>query len=1341
MANSVDLHLNIQNSLEKQLTKSNKQMTSFNDLLSESDLATGKIKKNWIGTVNVMDKAKGALRRLGSTARDLVPAFSVIFSTAIVVESTREVIKHSQAFRELSYRMGDGVESTMQYTQAMTEASKATGLATDDISELIVDLRSLRVPLENIQEAVTITAQFSEVTGVASNSSARLYGELMRTGRMSESMTQSMMLGMTRVQKEFGLSSSEAETLADGLVTITQRMNQLGKSAQETRRMTQGTVALAVAFSKVGIEAGKALEIITDLLDPEQVESNAFLYAKLGISISDAFEGNVDVVGEMIPRMRELGQQLRNMSGPAAVAMARSLGMPLQTLRQFGEIDISQIPEMQRLMTEEGMNASEAFAAMQSKTRGLDKMISAIGNQIRAVIGGLANNLGKELGDAVDSIRNFDLTNVINSLTEMGKKVLEFGKNIDWNEAIEKLLNGIKTFIGFMGNIPKMLPAIGIGIFMLFRTIRRRAYTAFTGMGKDFNKELVTAIDGAFSMMDERLRNISEHRITPRVETGKPGVFSEENIARRNRKMDETLDLQKAFVDRQYNISKTEVEMLAIDKEKIENRMRYLSVQEQSRGLTHREYDEFKNLSKMHIEASREYEREVLRRNRVERRLEEERKNVLKMRSNESLKQLATEAQRQKSNYESSLGNSREAIENQKLRNKEIARTLQLIEQEKQWALAEGNAEAAASLLESESKFQKLKMEGLETLRLEKENRNEAIKKIREIRDRNEEINEIYRRRTGVVMDLSEEARELKGAHRIVSRAMESVGVGYRRAVYGISQVWRGIRDSVGNITDSIRYNTSYFVKQLRDQTGRTILNVGKNVAMAPLKGMKSLTQGFGRALKSNIGRMIGPMAIIGLAMKLLQPVIEELQPVINILTDALKNVFIKILQAIGPPLLRVLSALMPILAMLVNTALPILIMSLGGVMKIINVLIDALGLLVKGISAIPGVGNRLDGVVEVISGIGDEVSEGAINAFQAGREMMHKDNKVLSDDVVKGIQESLTSTADKFASGDIVVSTKEGEDRFGGATVSLDKAGNIVVDYPEKEEKISLEDKISSLIETLDAYSRTSQTKIEGALSGANVLSSWASQFTGNEFQGLHTAINQINRLQDAFDSGEIGHDGFLSAYKGIFEGLINDESLPQDLRDGLKEFYDGLGESANKLLDEEVEKVEKLGIWGSWMKFAAGVEEKIFNFFRGGGGEENGVKVPTITPVDQEYAHEIRSAADAVNDRFRPGGFLNDGVIFKDNKIIQTHEDDHIIASKNKPQVLDDTRISKRSVEERNDNREVIQALQQIVSGIEGMLIEGRKTSENLEHIKGYSNKTASNTRYVKTPSMESL
>ena len=341
---SISLHLDIQNSLVKTLQQTQVLMRGFNDSLAGAGKLTRTVNDH-IDEISESSKkitvhTKAWNVALGKT-RDLfmhiMAPVAAIFSVAKIVDVTRAMLEHNTVLTQLSYRMGDMGKTTSELTSAMYGIADAIGISTDKAITLVSTLRKLRVPADQIREMGITTAKFAEVTGTSADLSAQLAGNLMRVGKLGTKDTKDLMTAMAGVQRQVGLTDEQMNSLAQSTIGFTQYLSQIGRSAAEIKDFNKGVVNLAGAFEKVGLKAEKAAEMIDSLIDPGRIEENALMLSKLGISIADIVAGEVDME-DIQKGMAGLGQEIKDMGGPAGAALAKSMGMSRKELIAMADL-------------------------------------------------------------------------------------------------------------------------------------------------------------------------------------------------------------------------------------------------------------------------------------------------------------------------------------------------------------------------------------------------------------------------------------------------------------------------------------------------------------------------------------------------------------------------------------------------------------------------------------------------------------------------------------------------------------------------------------------------------------------------------------------------------------------------------------------------------------------------------------------------------------------------------------------------------------------------------------------------------------------------------------------
>lgn len=487
MAGEVDLHLNIANGLEKSVDNAKNSMKQFNDVSQKTN--------------KIAEKINQGFQAIGNSIKAALAPVAALFSVGMVFEFTKSVLEADQAMRNLSYQMGEGGQSAQFLTQSVYDVTTEVGIAIDQSQSLIKTLKEFRVANEDIKQLAIDTARFSKITGASSETAGILAGKLMRVGRLGQEATSDILAGMVKTQRAVGLTTSEVESLSDTIVFTTQHLTQLGKSSAFIEDFTKRTTQLAGAFAEVGVEAQEATKLIERLLDPGQIEDNALLYSKLGISIQDAISGNIDPQ-QVQAGLKGLGSELKNMNQIAASELAKSMGMSLHQLRQMSEMPLGDVTEALGGTA----NASEELAKYQDEQMGPMEKLRQAWNGIQGTLATIVNQFMPIIQEVLGIITDHtdSIIGGINNLVKSGglQKIIENVAGF-----IGKLRTGINTVINVIKNTlsnPKFLIAGLLAVIGVFALLRRKFRSVATDSRQATANALEEGVSSGMSMGAEK---------------------------------------------------------------------------------------------------------------------------------------------------------------------------------------------------------------------------------------------------------------------------------------------------------------------------------------------------------------------------------------------------------------------------------------------------------------------------------------------------------------------------------------------------------------------------------------------------------------------------------------------------------------------------------------------------------------------------------------------------------------------------------------------------------------------------------------------------------------------
>ena len=946
MSDVLRMQLDIQNNLEKDLEKSTKKMKGFNSLIEDAASKFENVGKT------ITKFVIGGLKSMGRVISQIIPGFAALFSVSTIIDAVRGVLEMNKSLTQLSHRMGHGAQGARVLQQTVYNVNAELGIGVEKAEELVSTLTTMRVPLDMMEGMTRTTGLFAELTGLSADRAAELGGNLVTIGRMGQEAVDGIMASMVGVQRAVGLTESEMNSLSDTIGSSTQMLNQMGKTAGEIEQYNRGVVKLAAAFASVGVEAGKVLSIMDDLLDPGEVEKHAFLLSQLGVSLGDAFEGNIDPA-QLVSGFRDLGQTLSGMTGPAAAAMADQLGMSVRDLRQMAELGDDQLASVANAMADGASGAEAMAAAFNEEATGMQKFERAM-EKIKGFIGETA----------------MKFMPVIESL---------FG----WiAENAEKFTGWVSTAIDWfmkLPNIVKMaIPLLIAGVILFFRFMRRRFATTATDASKSLETGVAEGITqgsrkGALAMRQE-FANAKEIDLRVRTEKGAGfqgmmadaelmeirassmgGAFG--NVMRRTAEIHRNLAMSTkplsasseklksmSETNRQnLEISKNERKMiegafkvreqsLKADSRSLQPRLAYLKAQERSGKLTGEEayqmgvIEKRINRNRQLREAGNKRQNDFILFNA------REQDRLMKRLSDEQIINLGIEQQERRRNAEQQKAN----LSDQLSKETERMNLLKLAQEDLDNQLNAGNISVAEKVrLQDEiaikQKEQQEVLSGINAGLMEQEGiLSDVDARLTSI------TTESGRRGLGLV----EGAKAIEGTVSVFGRISDiarTAGRNLTTSVTGaVDRFATGARAAAGAFADRFR----------KENIGATLRGGARAVGRGAAAAGRGAAGAMGGIMKvlGPIGMLVGILTRLEPVQEMLRQVMEKLRAPLQSLAERLMPIIQNVIDMLMPIIDNLVEAIMPLVDILITTLVPIIQRILNVLGPLFNTLVRALG-------------------------------------------------------------------------------------------------------------------------------------------------------------------------------------------------------------------------------------------------------------------------------------------------------------------------------------------------------------------------------------------------------------
>lgn len=397
---------------------------------------------------------------------------SVQDAAAAQTEITADIARlNLQAYNEQGQAMSGLADKQNAYMESMLKVGSATSTKLSEVQDVMNSLARARVgnTRKELEGLAEVGLQMEYAFGLSRGASTDLLRNLRLVGGLGQQEIENVGDAMAGVQSSIGLTSEEATEAAATIGHVVNQMNAMGGAARNIDVVAREVSKMTAEFNQAGLSAQDASQMINKLMDPSQIEENALLYNKLGMSVSDAMDmmaGGGEQMSGMAEKMRELAYDLREQyaGNPRVLQqMAKLHGMDLQTVGKLANKheEILGMSMEQRKAMEEEASLNEQ---MQKAREGINEELKKAGAQLNIVLLELilpiAQAASKIVGKIADGVQAFTAW----------KKNLN--GSYDW---LKKLVDATDSFVllfVLLGGpiIGKVLSGFG-GIFKVLGTI------------------------------------------------------------------------------------------------------------------------------------------------------------------------------------------------------------------------------------------------------------------------------------------------------------------------------------------------------------------------------------------------------------------------------------------------------------------------------------------------------------------------------------------------------------------------------------------------------------------------------------------------------------------------------------------------------------------------------------------------------------------------------------------------------------------------------------------------------------------------------------------------------
>lgn len=275
------------------------------------------------------------------------------------------------------------------------------------------------------------------------------------------------------VQNNVGLTQEEMTKLVDSSTKSVDRLSAFGDNVTALKNVSKATANISAMYKKVGLDIGKATQLMDRFLNPDALEENAYLISQMGMSFgeyTDMLEGGdaAALASKMSEGLYDAAQNAKDMSFFQKQAYAKTLGVSAQELTRLGNLSRDEFEATQ----ESGAETGDTIE--QKQVKAMEKLNVKM-TQFKETLLDIGTAMMNALRPLIDFFLKFKV------------EIAGFFDKI-WRWLETDGVKSIKTLLGFFEKLNVKLLAIGaavvaIGVFIAKLKIGKGGGLADVGKG------------------------------------------------------------------------------------------------------------------------------------------------------------------------------------------------------------------------------------------------------------------------------------------------------------------------------------------------------------------------------------------------------------------------------------------------------------------------------------------------------------------------------------------------------------------------------------------------------------------------------------------------------------------------------------------------------------------------------------------------------------------------------------------------------------------------------------------------------------------------------------------